>query len=552
MRWLILLFIAVVCSQLNAFAAGPDDDYVKVYQTIQEADQLRAAGRNDLARAKYLEAQAGLKKLQESFPNWNTKVVQFRQSYVNERLEPLLKLAPAPVASPATSKPAEAAPAKPAAGPKTVVPDQRDAEIIALKDANRQLQAHNTVLTEKLREALAAQPAAVDPRELKKAEEKILALEKERDVLQATLKKEQTPTPAEADSRKQKQLVDSLREENDSLRKQLAQRSLDKTLETSQKKWEQERKALQAKVEEAEAAAAKAESSLQARIKNLEGERRELAAKLNEASKRKPAPPAKNPAPGMSAAELASMRARLEVLEARKVPYTKEELALFKAEPPPGKPSTLVAEITAPVEQRRTRASRELPAGASALVAEAQRAALGGRFDEAEAKFQEVLKMDENNFFTLTRLASVQLERGAFDRAEATLKKAQSVDSEDAYLLTLLGILNFRTARYDAAFDYLSRALQLDPENPETHNYLGITLNERGQRAAGEAALRKAIQLSPGYASAHSNLAVVYATQTPPFLELARYHYQKALAAGHSANPEIEKLINREQPAPAK
>jgi Tfp pilus assembly protein PilF len=57
--------------------------------------------------------------------------------------------------------------------------------------------------------------------------------------------------------------------------------------------------------------------------------------------------------------------------------------------------------------------------------------------------------------------------------------------------------------------------------------------------------LRKAIQIEPGYGSAHNNLAVIYASQEPPLVELARWHYQKALASGHPQNPELEKMFER-------
>ncbi len=57
--------------------------------------------------------------------------------------------------------------------------------------------------------------------------------------------------------------------------------------------------------------------------------------------------------------------------------------------------------------------------------------------------------------------------------------------------------------------------------------------------------MRKAIQLDPAYGSAHNNLAVIYATQPQPSLELARWHYQKALAAGHARNVELEKMLDQ-------
>src|SRR6185312_5146513 len=91
--------------------------------------------------------------------------------------------------------------------------------------------------------------------------------------------------------------------------------------------------------------------------------------------------------------------------------------------------------------------------------------------------------------------------------------------------------------------DVLSRSAQLDPKNPETENYLGITLSQQGQREAAETALRRAIMLNPNYADAHVNLAVIYATAKPPFMELAKYHYNKALSLGQPPNPELEKEL---------
>jgi Tfp pilus assembly protein PilF len=91
----------------------------------------------------------------------------------------------------------------------------------------------------------------------------------------------------------------------------------------------------------------------------------------------------------------------------------------------------------------------------------------------------------------------------------------------------------------------------LDPEDAATQTYLGITLSERGQRPAAEAALRKALKLSPSSPAAHYNLAVVYATQKPPFLELARFHYEKSRRAGQPSNPAFEAVLRGEAATPA-
>ena len=106
-----------------------------------------------------------------------------------------------------------------------------------------------------------------------------------------------------------------------------------------------------------------------------------------------------------------------------------------------------------------------------------------------------------------------------------------------------MGILKFRQDKYDDALDFLSRSAAIDPNSADTQNFLGITLSQKGQRVPAEAALRKAIQLAPGNANAHHNLAVIYAQQTPPMLELARWHYQKARSYGHPVNEKLEALL---------
>ncbi len=44
--------------------------------------------------------------------------------------------------------------------------------------------------------------------------------------------------------------------------------------------------------------------------------------------------------------------------------------------------------------------------------------------------------------------------------------------------------------------------------------------------------------------AAHNNLAAIYISQDPPLLELARWHYQKALDAGQPHNTELEKALD--------
>ena len=233
---------------------------------------------------------------------------------------------------------------------------------------------------------------------------------------------------------------------------------------------------------------------------------------------------------------LDTLRSRLEILEAEKIPYTDEEKKLF-AEPKTGDQpaNTLQAKVAT------------LPEGGAADFKAGQAALVEAKYGEAEQKFLHVLKLDEENPLTLGSLAMAQMEQGNYDGAETSLERALKNNESDTFSLSLLGTLRYRQKKYEEARDYLAKAVKLNPEDANAQHFLGSALNNLGQRKAAETALRKALQIKPGHAEAHHNLAVVYATQKPPFTALAKFHYEKALAAGHTKNAELQKILGVEK-----
>jgi Flp pilus assembly protein TadD len=155
----------------------------------------------------------------------------------------------------------------------------------------------------------------------------------------------------------------------------------------------------------------------------------------------------------------------------------------------------------------------------------------------------QVLREDEKNVSALSDLAFIQIMLDRLDAAEKHLKAALEIAPDDSYALLILGRLRMSQKNYDDALQALSRAAQGDPQNAEIQDDLGIALVKKGQRGPAEAAFRKAVLLQPGYGDPHNNLALFYLTQQPPLVELARWHYQKALAAGLPHNAEIERLL---------
>jgi tetratricopeptide (TPR) repeat protein len=256
-----------------------------------------------------------------------------------------------------------------------------------------------------------------------------------------------------------------------------------------------------------------------------------------------PATPSQ-PAPAAAAAssaELEQLRARLAVLEAAAVPYTAEERAVLK--------SPTAARLTVPPAAAREPASKvhsvkDLSPGAATIMRDAEMDATTRRYDDAEKKYLQVLQQDENNIYVLAKLGSAEFAAGRLDDCEKNTRRALALDPNDPGALYLLGILRYRQEKLDEAFDALSRSASFNPTNQSTQYFLGCVLADKGLRSEAETALRKALDLDPNFADAHFSLALVYAAQTPPSLEMARFHYQKALDLGHAKNASLDKMLS--------
>ena len=662
MNRLLIIVLVAFLSAVSARAQSSEEQYVRIYNLIQQADGLNSSGKTQEALQKYLDAQTALQRLQRLSPDWNSKVINFRLGYIEEKISGIAATPGAPAKLP-VEKSGAASTAAPVANTALdpATPTQPPVELAqqlgALQEQVRRLATENTILESKLKEALATQPAAIDPRELTRAEEKIKSLTTENVSLKSSLAAEKEkpaaadPKALEAASRELAEAnkkisdltaeansianeragllkkietiaasndeasaadklalkeanrrlmdqngmlaklaeekaalesrvkdvsvnaenADNLRAENALLKKQLAEvtavpagtegrtdvnaRQLAQAqarialLHSEAEVLRLEKSALENRLrakpiapETTTIVATDSRSRDIRRIKQLEAERDGLKNRLTAANTELTARRTQGASGKINELdrEIATLRAKVEVFEARAVPYTAEELALFKSSG-----TELSASVSVPGASEPRKPARTLPPGGAALANEAQKFFASREFDKAEAKYLEILKQDENNVYTLANLAAIQMEMGKFEAAEANVKKAIEGSPDDAYSLSILGYLKFRQEKYDDALDALSRAAKLNPQSAEVQNYLGVTLSHKGQRGPAETALRKAIQIDPNYGKAHNNLAVIYISQSPPLVQLARWHYQKALACGHERNAELEKMLEK-------
>ena len=220
-RLVVLLFLILAVRLPPARAQqGPDDEYIVIYSLMQQADTLGSSGQPRQALAQYVQVQGELQKFQRIYPDWNPRIVNFRLNYLMEKIAEVTAKLPV---VPQNGTPSPALPA-PGAAASTTAADL-EAQFGALHEQVQKLQVDNTTLQAKLQEALAAQPAAIDSRELTQARAQIRSLMKENDLLKVSLAQGKAgtangPAVAESDALKLAELA--LAEANQKLAGQTA------------------------------------------------------------------------------------------------------------------------------------------------------------------------------------------------------------------------------------------------------------------------------------------------------------------------------------------
>ena len=242
-----ILVAMLLVGGINTHAAeqdtNVDDLYIQVYNTILGADEAWQMGKKREAWQLYQQAQNFLKDIKTQYPNWNQKLIDFRLSYIDAKLEQFAdnekEILENPVhidkvtTNDATSKDLSA-----------------QEEIEKLHTQVAQLQSIRTELEKRLKEATSAQPATSDPEQLAKAEKTIAELTQINTQLQTQLSqfkelasaKNLDTVQKEIDFQTTKQLenaqeqinqlkqqVDSLKKENQSLQNTISTSSSQKT-----------------------------------------------------------------------------------------------------------------------------------------------------------------------------------------------------------------------------------------------------------------------------------------------------------------------------------
>lgn len=577
--FLALLAAFSATSRLQA-AASPQDDYLQIYVMINEGDKLNAGGQASQAREKYEGALTRLEKLKNENPEWEPTIVKYRIKYLNDKLASLKnappppapaavteKPTPAPAPAPQAPAPSEAptsslAPAKKEAPPASPAPAVTSDDPSALRQRIIQLTGDLESARTELKQAKAdLDQALADKKGMQEklssggsADANVAALQQENSTLRAKLASTEESLKKAAGGELGGELT-SLRGQVDALEKKLAEaNSKSAELARANEDYKKQIADLTGKLQ-LTGTAGKSDSTLakeNAMLRSiLDRQLKEQARR--EAARRLVLDEFKNLAVSTEA-----LKTQMEVLSSPLVALSDEEQNMLKVSAPSlvapepsapaaaesGTTATLSSAAEKPASPESYAEKPRIPEEFKETAAKATSLYNEKKFDEAAAAYQQILDKYPQSIYALSNLGVVRFQQQKYPEAEKALREAIRVAPNDAFSHSVLGIVLVQQEKYDDAIQVLSRAVALDPNDAKTRNYLGISSSRKGLSEAAEQECRKAIELDEGYGDAHFNLAVIYATQTPPAKELAKRHYNRALELGVPKDQELEKLLN--------
>lgn len=184
-----------------------------------------------------------------------------------------------------------------------------------------------------------------------------------------------------------------------------------------------------------------------------------------------------------------------------------------------------------------------LPANTEMLGKKAAAAFAKKDWAAARSAYREMLDADPQNALAWANLGAVERQAGKSAAAIECFEKSVLHNPQLVQSWVSLGMICSETGDKYRALAAFARAIHEDPADPRAHNYLAICAKSLGWTDAAEAELQRAIELQPDYGLAHFNIALMYLERKPPATQLAKKHYDAALALGVEKDEIVERKL---------
>ena len=175
----------------------------------------------------------------------------------------------------------------------------------------------------------------------------------------------------------------------------------------------------------------------------------------------------------------------------------------------------------------QTQTSSRLNQEEQAIVDEGTALHQQGKYDEAVAKYKQVLDKNPNNVLVIYKMATSYFAAGKYDDTVKVATQGSHYKSD--YLpqfYMMIGNSLAKLGRTDEAISAFKEALEKLPDNALLHFNLAAMLSNTGAFDEARVHLKTAVQLDPKHASSHFALGQIYYKQEylfPSTLALFRF-----------------------------
>lgn len=150
-----------------------------------------------------------------------------------------------------------------------------------------------------------------------------------------------------------------------------------------------------------------------------------------------------------------------------------------------------------------------------------------GRFNEAEAKYKEVLQWDKNHANAWHNLGMLYYMNKQYQDALAMLGKSLSIDPYPAQYHYSFGLVLEKIGNLGEAIRAYEQAIDRDPQSIDAYNNLGNIWLQAGNLERAEAIYRHAIAANPNHFGSYLNLGNILKAKNQ--LDEAIQNYEKSL-----------------------
>ena len=133
-----------------------------------------------------------------------------------------------------------------------------------------------------------------------------------------------------------------------------------------------------------------------------------------------------------------------------------------------------------------------------------------GKIPEAEAAYNEILKINPSNSVCYNNLGLIASDRGLYQAAEQLFKKSCEINRKNSDAYNNLGNTYRAQGKIEEAIASLEQALRINPAASGAHVNLGNIFQAQGNFERAIICYEQALRISPEFSEAWSNLGNTY------------------------------------------